>query len=99
MEDGLPSNDVHAVVQTENGFLWVGTDAGLARFDGKRFTPINIRGGVAQQIPVRSLLATPEGRERAIAAGFDSYIAKRINLESVRNQIRQVTTHKLKRSL
>jgi PAS domain S-box-containing protein len=61
MEDGLPSNDVHAIVQTENGFLWVGTDAGLARFDGKRFTPINIRGGVAQQIPVRSLLVTPEG--------------------------------------
>jgi CheY-like chemotaxis protein len=38
-------------------------------------------------------------RERAIAAGFDSYIAKPISLESVRNQIRQVTTHKLERSL
>ena len=38
-------------------------------------------------------------RERAIAAGFDSYIAKPIILESVRNQIRQVTTHKLERSL
>jgi PAS domain S-box-containing protein len=61
MEDGLPSNDVHTVVQTENGFLWVGTDAGLARFDGKRFMPINIRGGIAQQIPVRSLMVTPEG--------------------------------------
>jgi len=38
-------------------------------------------------------------RERAIAAGFDSYIAKPISLENVRNQIRQVTTHKLERSL
>jgi PAS domain S-box-containing protein len=61
LEDGLPSNYVNAIVQTENGFLWVGTDAGLARFDGKRFTPINTRGGLAQQISVRSLLATPEG--------------------------------------
>src|ERR1700733_2227116 len=61
MEDGLPANEVHAIVQTENEFLWVGTDAGLARFDGKRFTPINISGGVAQQIPVQSLLVTPEG--------------------------------------
>jgi PAS domain S-box-containing protein len=61
MEDGLLSNDVHAIVQSENGFLWVGTDAGLARFDGNRFTPINIRGGVAQQISVRSLLVSPEG--------------------------------------
>ena len=38
-------------------------------------------------------------RERAIAAGFDSYIAKPIILENVRNQIRQLSTHKLERSL
>lgn len=38
-------------------------------------------------------------RERAIAAGFDSYIAKPISLEHVRNQIRQVTMHKFERSL
>ena len=38
-------------------------------------------------------------KERAIAAGFDSYIAKPISLESVRNQIRQITMHKLESSL
>ena len=32
VEDGLPSNVVNAIVQTRNGFLWVGTDAGLVRF-------------------------------------------------------------------
>jgi Two component regulator propeller len=42
IEDGLPANEVHAILQTQNGFLWVGTEAGLARFDGRRFTPINI---------------------------------------------------------
>jgi PAS domain S-box-containing protein len=61
IEDGLPANEVHAILQTQNGFLWVGTEAGLARFDGQRFTPINIGRGVTHQIPVRSLLATPEG--------------------------------------
>ena len=61
IEDGLPANEVHAILQTKNGFLWLGTEAGLARFDGERFTPINIGSGVAQQIPVRSLLTTPEG--------------------------------------
>ena len=61
IEDGLPTNEVYAILQTQNGFLLVGTDAGLARFDGQRFTPINIGIGVAQQIPVRSLLTTPEG--------------------------------------
>ena len=61
IEDGLPANEVHAILQTPNGFLWLGTEAGLARFDGQRFTPINIGRGVARQIAVRSLLTTPEG--------------------------------------
>ncbi len=39
-EDGLPSNHVTALTQTEDGYLWVGTDRGLARFDGKRFWPV-----------------------------------------------------------
>src|SRR6201987_1760642 len=61
IEDGLPANEVHAILQTQNGFLWVGTEAGLARFDGQRLTPINIGRGVAHQIPVRSLLPPSEG--------------------------------------
>lgn len=37
-EQGLPLNTVQAVHQTRSGHLWVGTAAGLARFDGQRFT-------------------------------------------------------------
>jgi ligand-binding sensor domain-containing protein/signal transduction histidine kinase len=37
-EDGLPQNTVTALAQTTEGYLWVGTLAGLARFDGVRFT-------------------------------------------------------------
>ncbi len=40
-EDGLPQNTVTAVVQTQDGYLWVGTYSGLARFDGLRFTVFN----------------------------------------------------------
>ena len=36
----LPSDSVTAIVQTREGFLWVGTDAGLARFDGVKFTEV-----------------------------------------------------------
>lgn len=32
--DGLPSNTVRALAQTPDGLLWIGTWAGLARFDG-----------------------------------------------------------------
>jgi signal transduction histidine kinase/ligand-binding sensor domain-containing protein len=36
-EDGLPYNSVTAVVQTRDGYLWLGTYNGLVRFDGIRF--------------------------------------------------------------
>lgn len=37
-DEGLPQNSVYAIAQTQNGYLWVGTHEGLARFDGVRFT-------------------------------------------------------------
>jgi ligand-binding sensor domain-containing protein len=38
VDDGLPDNTVNAVTQTDNGLLWVGTESGLASFDGRTFT-------------------------------------------------------------
>jgi len=61
VEDGLSSNVVNAIVQTRNGFLWIGTDAGLNRFDGRHFTPIYFRGP----------RATPQGMVAALAEGPD----------------------------
>ena len=37
-DEGLPYNIVRSLAQTRDGYLWVGTFAGLARFDGVRFT-------------------------------------------------------------
>ncbi len=34
---GLPHNTVRAIAQTPDGYLWIGTENGLARFDGVRF--------------------------------------------------------------
>jgi len=36
-DQGLPQNFIRAITQTADGFLWVGTMNGLARFDGLRF--------------------------------------------------------------
>ena len=36
-ENGLPDSSVTAIAQTPDGYLWVGTYNGLARFDGVRF--------------------------------------------------------------
>jgi ligand-binding sensor domain-containing protein/signal transduction histidine kinase len=42
VEDGLPQNSILCITQTRDGYLWVGTWGGLARFDGVRFTIFNV---------------------------------------------------------
>lgn len=63
MENGLPQNTVQALAQTTDGFLWIGTEVGLVRFDGNSFLtydqnskPIPLPGN-----DIQSLLATPDG--------------------------------------
>lgn len=40
-EHGLPDERVNSVLQTRDGYLWMGTQRGLARFDGLQFTVFN----------------------------------------------------------
>jgi signal transduction histidine kinase/ligand-binding sensor domain-containing protein/DNA-binding response OmpR family regulator len=45
VEDGLSSNTVRCVLQDKNGFIWIGTEGGLNRFDGVNFRNfLNIAG-------------------------------------------------------
>jgi ligand-binding sensor domain-containing protein len=62
VEDGLSSNVVNAILQTRDGFLWIATDAGLNRFDGRHFTPIYFRGPESTPHDIVSALAEgPDG--------------------------------------
>ena len=49
--DGLPSDSVTAIIQTRDGFLWVGTSGGLVRFDGVKFTRLRL-GAFSTNKPV-----------------------------------------------
>ncbi len=40
-EDGLPQSSVMNIVQTRDGYLWLGTFEGLARYDGRQFSIFN----------------------------------------------------------
>jgi ligand-binding sensor domain-containing protein/signal transduction histidine kinase len=42
LDDGLPSTRVNAVARTPDGYLWLATQRGLVRFDGARFTTVEI---------------------------------------------------------
>ena len=60
-KDGAPIN-LRALAQTQDGYLWIGTTAGLFRFDGVRFTAFEPPAG--ESFPssrVRRLLATRDG--------------------------------------
>ena len=41
--DGLPQNSVSAILQSRDGYLWLGTEEGLVRFDGVRFSVYDSR--------------------------------------------------------
>lgn len=41
VENGLPDERVTALLQSRDGYLWIGTQSGIARFDGQRFTIYN----------------------------------------------------------
>jgi ligand-binding sensor domain-containing protein/signal transduction histidine kinase len=40
-ENGLPQNSVHHILQTRDGYLWIATEGGVARFNGIQFTVFN----------------------------------------------------------
>ena len=46
VNDGLPSNNIYRCMEDDKGFLWIGTDAGIARFDGKNFQVFTTRQGL-----------------------------------------------------
>ena len=62
MENGLPQNTVQALAETQDGFVWLGTEAGLVRFDGVEFQTYDRNSAPA--LPgsdIRCLLAAPDG--------------------------------------
>jgi ligand-binding sensor domain-containing protein/signal transduction histidine kinase len=40
-ENGLPQNSVHQILQTRDGYIWIATEGGVARFNGTQFTVFN----------------------------------------------------------
>src|SRR6267143_4399058 len=60
-KDGLPQNSVGAILQTPDGYLWFGTEEGLARFDGTQFTTFDRKSGSLRHNYVTSLMPALDG--------------------------------------
>jgi ligand-binding sensor domain-containing protein len=63
-DSGLPSQAVESILQTRDGYLWVGTQNGLARFDGIGFTVFD-RNNVPEMSSV-NILGLHESRDGAL---------------------------------
>ncbi|MCE3005183.1 MAG: diguanylate cyclase [Xanthomonadaceae bacterium] len=59
VEHGLPQVTVYAIAQDDGGYLWVGTQKGIARFDGHRFVAYGAEQGIG---------ATPTNVAHAVRA-------------------------------
>ena len=61
-DSGLPQNSVTVILQTRDGYLWLGTQEGLVRFDGVRFTIFDTRNTPALSDDwVQALVETRDG--------------------------------------
>jgi diguanylate cyclase (GGDEF)-like protein len=60
-KSGLPEADVMAILQSRDGYLWVGTEEGLARFDGVHFTVFDRKNALLPANRVQALAETPDG--------------------------------------
>jgi ligand-binding sensor domain-containing protein len=75
VDEGLPQSSVTAVIQTHDGYLWVGTFQGFARFDGvrfKAFDPANSPG-----LPNERVVSLFEDRRKTLWLGTEgSYLVR-----------------------
>lgn len=59
---GFPGGPVYAVTQTSDGYLWIGAEKGLVRFDGVTFRLFEPKGSTASAGPtVLGVAAAPDG--------------------------------------
>ncbi len=70
VENGLPQNKVTAVVQTRDGYLWLGTYSGLARFDGVHFTVFD--GNNTPELRSSRVTSLCEGTDDTLWIGDES---------------------------
>jgi len=67
LEDGLLHSAPRAIAQTTDGYIWVGMQNGLVRFDGIRFTPWVAPPG--QELPAPEIVSLQAARDGGLWIG------------------------------
>jgi signal transduction histidine kinase/ligand-binding sensor domain-containing protein len=62
VQQGLPDASIYSILQTRDGYLWLGTQSGVVRFDGVRFRGLeDIYKGAPADIWIRGMAQAPDG--------------------------------------
>ncbi len=76
MENGLPQNTITALLQTHDGYLWLGTESGLVRFDGNNFQIYDHNSDAA--MPGNDICCLVEGPDGALWIGTSEGLGRRL---------------------
>ena len=92
-QTGFPGGAVNGIAQTADGYLWIGTDRGLLRFDGFNFRPVSLAAtAVAPNAPILQLLTDAGGKLWGRPQGGYLVRQKDGKFESVRYDQGAITT-------
>lgn len=61
IQQGLPSSEVYTVIQDSKGYLWFGTDNGVCRYDGEKFSNYSTQDGLSDNV-VFKIFEDSQGR-------------------------------------
>jgi len=87
-EQGLSSNLIYNILQDKKGFIWIATEEGLNKFDGKNFTHFSVNHGrySLSHNHTQTLLLAPDGNIWAgTSDGLNIYDYKSDSIIKVRN--------------
>ena len=73
IREGFSKGRISSIAQTSNGYLWLGTDLGLLRFDGVR--PILWQPRTDQHLPSKTIFKLLAGRDGTLWIGTDKGLA------------------------
>ncbi len=95
-DTGLPASQVYTISQTPDGYLWIGTDGGLLRFDGLSFQRVPLPSmGSPSTTAVLAMLTDANGNLWVVQPGLGVFREAKGKLESVTaghgNVLAQVT--------
>jgi ligand-binding sensor domain-containing protein len=96
-ESGLAQSQVRSIAQDKNGYLWLGTLAGLSKYDGKKFVNYSIQNGLidnqifslAADKSIGLWIGTTGGLNYFDGEKISSYMFKEVMAENIVNAIAQ----------